>query len=43
MPYITRSTRVPTAAERLAAWAYLYNLLKGPQFNNQFTFKGVKK
>ncbi len=39
MTYITRSTRVPTAAERLAAWSYLYNLAKGPQFNNQFTFK----
>ncbi|MCW0413517.1 hypothetical protein NB709_003393 [Xanthomonas sacchari] len=36
---VTRSIRVPTPAERLAAWAYRYKLLHGPQFNNHFVPK----
>ncbi|WP_255424775.1 hypothetical protein [Xanthomonas sp. LMG 12461] len=40
---VTRSIHVPTAAERLAAWAYRYKLLHGPQFNRQFTFKAGKQ
>lgn len=39
MSILTRSTHVPTAAERLAAWAYRYKLIKGPEFNNHFVPK----
>ncbi len=40
---ITRSIRVPTPAERLADWAYRYKLIRGVQFNQQFTFKAGKQ
>ncbi len=38
-PYVTRSIRVPTPAERLAEFRRLWALIHGPQFNRQFTFK----
>lgn len=36
MTIITRSIRVPTPAERLADWAYRYNLIRGLRFTDYF-------